>query len=111
MSGSYICTPRNETVISKTELLCSASQFLLSYICERFIYFQIGLPILLQEYMWTDPGNIQIAHRHMNVEIWTEVVQFPENKFTNGFFVAVLGAYSQPRSEPETLQQADLQTS
>jgi hypothetical protein len=24
----------------------------------------IGLPILLQENMWTDPENIQIAHRH-----------------------------------------------
>jgi hypothetical protein len=24
----------------------------------------IGLPILLQENMWTDPGNILIARRH-----------------------------------------------
>jgi hypothetical protein len=24
-----------------------------------------GLPILLQKNMWTDPGNVQIAHRHM----------------------------------------------
>ncbi len=30
----------------------------------------IDLPILLQKNMWTDPVNIQIAHRHMNVEIW-----------------------------------------
>jgi hypothetical protein len=30
----------------------------------------IGLPILLQENMWTDPGNI--AHRLMNMEIGTE---------------------------------------
>jgi hypothetical protein len=35
----------------------------------------IDLPILLgingvaKLYMWTDPGNIKIAHRHMNVEI------------------------------------------
>jgi hypothetical protein len=28
-----------------------------------------SLPILLQENMWTDLGNIQIAPRHMNVEI------------------------------------------
>jgi hypothetical protein len=28
----------------------------------------IGLPILLPENMWTDPGNIKIAHRHMNVD-------------------------------------------
>jgi hypothetical protein len=26
----------------------------------------IDLPILLQENMWTDPGHIEIAHRHMH---------------------------------------------
>jgi hypothetical protein len=36
----------------------------------------IDLPILLQENMWTDPGNIKIAQRHMNVEIGIEAVQF-----------------------------------
>ncbi len=35
----YIHILINETVISKTELECSVSQFLHSYICERFIYF------------------------------------------------------------------------
>ncbi len=50
---------------------------------------RIGLPILLHENMWTDPGNIQIALRHMNVEIGTEAAQLPEKEFIHGIFVAV----------------------
>ncbi len=40
MSGPYLCITRNEIIISKTELKCSVSQFLHSYLCERFIYIQ-----------------------------------------------------------------------
>jgi hypothetical protein len=44
-----------------------------SYIHESvsnlLIYFWIGLPFWLQQIRQTDPGNILIAHRYMNVEI------------------------------------------
>ncbi len=39
--------------------------------------------------MWTDPGNIYIAHRHINVDIAAEAVQFPEKENVNGIAVAV----------------------
>jgi hypothetical protein len=39
--------------------------------------------------MWSDPGNILIAHRPMNVKIGTEAAQFPEKEYINGISVAV----------------------
>jgi hypothetical protein len=65
----------------------SASSY--THISLRDLYIsRIGLPILLQENMWTNPGT-NIAHRNINVEIRTEAMQFPEKENINGIYLAV----------------------
>jgi hypothetical protein len=39
--------------------------------------------------MYTDPGTVKIAHRHINVEIGAEAALLPEKEYMKGIFVAV----------------------
>jgi hypothetical protein len=56
-----------------------------THISVRDLYIsRIGLPILLQGNMWTNPGNILITQRHMNVEISIEAEQFTDKEYING---------------------------
>jgi hypothetical protein len=66
---SHLFSPR--TGIARPQF-----QFPHSCVCERFIYSQDWSTYLLQQNWQTDPGNKLIAHRHMNVKIWTEAAQF-----------------------------------
>ncbi len=52
------------------------SQFPHSCVCERFIYSQGWSTSFLQQNRQIDRGNIQIAHRHMNVLIGNVAAQF-----------------------------------
>ncbi len=68
---SHSCIPRKGIArpLSKFPHWC---------VCERCMHSQdrSTYSIFLQQHRLTDRGNIEIAHRHMNVEIGTEPEQF-----------------------------------
>jgi hypothetical protein len=64
---------KSETNIPSKRLRGHSPNFHIHVSVSNFYIFpRFDLPILLQENIWTDPGNIKLAHRHMNVEIGTE---------------------------------------
>ncbi len=65
------------------------SQFPHSCVCEWIIYSHDGASVSAGGNMWTDPRNIYIAHRRMNVETGAEAAQFPEKEYIKGIAFAV----------------------
>ncbi len=69
-------------------LSTSLSQFLHSYICERFIYLQ-DRSFYFSAAKYVDRSWEYKSLTDMNVEFGTEAAQFPEKKYINGIFFAV----------------------
>jgi hypothetical protein len=80
MSGSNLCIPRNErctaSLFPKQNYNVQSPNFHLHVSVSDLYIPRIGLLILLQPNMQTDPGNIKIAHRNMKVGIGNKAAQF-----------------------------------
>ncbi len=76
-----------ETNIPRKGIARPQSQFPHSCVWERFIYSHKSVCLFCCRKICR-PGNIWIAHRHMNVKIWSEAVQFLIWENINGIFVA-----------------------
>ncbi len=60
-TGKTLCR-KLETNIPRNEIARPRSQFLDSWICERFIYSHDRSPIWLQQIMWPNCGDIKIGN-------------------------------------------------
>jgi hypothetical protein len=76
MSGSSLCIPRNEAArpryLQKQNYNIMYPNFHIHLSVSHLYIPKIGLPFLLLLNRQTDPGNILIANRYMNVGIGNE---------------------------------------
>jgi hypothetical protein len=67
--GTVRCTENTIYVFPKMKQGSLISNFYIHVSVSDLYFPRIGLPIWLQQNRQTDPVNIYIAHRYMNVEI------------------------------------------
>ncbi len=60
-------TENSKQIFPEKELLDHSPNFHMHVSVSDLYIPTMDLPILLQENMRTDPGNIKIAHRHINL--------------------------------------------